>query len=286
MDNLNLTFFLVDGRIVTIVNTRGNLEGGFELMLPLERKQEIVKLIMKQKSIKVNDLSLLYNVTEETIRRDLEKLENENILKRTHGGAVIIETPGEDLSFFERVKEHIDDKRKLAKHVAEFVKDGDTIMLDSSTTALEVGKAIQDHRQVTILTNSLNACLELSSNSQFRIISSGGILNTKTMSFEGPAAVKGLNHYCADKVIFSCKGIDLDKGIMESSEYVAEIKQEMIRSAKQVILVVDQSKFDKTALVRMDDFSQVDVMVTNFPMDERWMNKLEEHNIQVIVIEE
>ncbi|PKM50401.1 MAG: DeoR/GlpR transcriptional regulator [Firmicutes bacterium HGW-Firmicutes-7] len=255
-------------------------------MLPLERKQEIVKLIINNKSIKVNEMSSLFNVTEETIRRDLEKLEKENILKRTYGGAVVIETPGEDLSFFERVREHMDEKKKLAKYVAEFIKDGDTIMLDSSTTALEVGKTIQDDRQVTIITNSLNACLELSANSHLKIISIGGILNTRNMSFEGPAAVKNLNNYYADKVIFSCKGVDFERGIMESSEYVAEIKQGMIQSAKQVILVVDQSKFDKTSLVRIDDFCKVDVLITNLKIDERWMSQLEKYDIQVIVIEE
>lgn len=255
-------------------------------MLSLERKQEIAKLINKHKSIKVNELSSLFNVTEETIRRDLEKLEKENILKRTYGGAVVIEKPGEDLSFFERVREHMDEKKKLAKYVAEFVMDGDTIMLDSSTTALEVGKVVQDDRQVTLLTNSLNACLELSGNGHFKIMSTGGILNTKTMSFEGPAAVQSLQNYYADKVIFSCKGIDFERGLMESDEYVAEIKKEMIRSAKQVILVVDQSKFDKTSLVKIDDFSKVDILITNFKIDERWMTKLDQFDVQVIVIEE
>ncbi|NDL67062.1 DeoR/GlpR family DNA-binding transcription regulator [Anaerotalea alkaliphila] len=255
-------------------------------MLPLERKQEIVKMLVQSRSVKVADLSAIFNVTEETIRRDMEKLEREGLLKRTYGGAVLLESPGEDMPFAWRVKEHTDEKRRLAGLAVEFIKDGDTIMLDSSTTALEVAKALGEERQVTLITNSVNVCVELAHHKNCRIISTGGILNAKTMSFEGPTAVKNLSAYYADKAIFSCKGIDLERGVMESSEYEAEIKKRMIQAAKRVVLVVDGSKFEKMSLVKIDDFSHVDVLVTDRSLDGEWMEQMERHGIQVVVARE
>lgn len=254
-------------------------------MLPLERKQEIVKIITKQKSIKVTDLALQFNVTEETIRRDLEKLEKENVLKRTYGGAVFVESSGEEQPFTERVHENIEEKRRLAEYAAQFIRDGETIMLDSSTTALEVGKALKDDRKITIITDSLNATLELSGYPNLKIITAGGLLNTKTMSFEGPTTVDNINNYYADKLFISCKGLNLEQGLLEPSELTAEIKRKMIRCAKFVVLVADRSKFEKSAMVRIDDFSHIDALITTQPLDEAWMTQMDRFNIEVVVVE-
>lgn len=253
-------------------------------MLPLERKQEILKIITKDKSVKVNVLSEMFDVTEETIRRDLEKLEKENFVKRTYGGAVVLDNVSEETSFTERAQEHMDEKRHLAKYVSEFIKDGDTIMMDSSTTALEVLRRIDPELSVTIISNSVSAALEAAKNSNIKFISTGGILNHRTMSFDGPLACKTLANYYADKAIISVKGLDRKKGLMDSREVSAESKQVMIDSAKQIILMADESKFDKTALLKVSGFDRIDVLVTNHVMSDEWAALMEENQVQVVVI--
>ena len=255
-------------------------------MLPLERKQEIIKIIKQDKSVRVTQLSEKYNVTEETIRRDLEKLEKEGILTRTYGGAVIDEHVSDDPTFVVRSKENIDNKRKIAKYASQLIKDGDTVFLDPSTTALQVAKSIKEDKSVTIITNSVNAVKTLSKNKKFNIIGIGGTLNTRTLSFEGPIASRFINNYYADKVIFSCKGISKEKGIMDSHEETVEIKNRMIDNAKQTILVVDESKFDRKALIKVIDFAKVDIIVTDYKLDDEWLEILEKDNIQIISGEE
>jgi len=251
-------------------------------MLPLERRRKIIEIINEERSVKVIELSKNFGVTEETIRRDLEKLEKEGILMRTYGGAVLVDTNQRDEPFSVRSQENLENKRTIGTLVNSLVKDGEIIMMDSSTTSLEVAKQIANTYHVTLVTNSMSLSMEMVQYDNVQVICAGGTLQRRSLSFVGPSARKTIDHYYADKVIFSCKGIDITKGVMESNELEAEIKKAMIDNAKTAILIIDHTKFGTLSMVRLYDFDKVDIVVTDKKPSNEWLAFFEEQEIQCI----
>lgn len=251
-------------------------------MLAIERRNKIMELLQNHQSVMVTDLSKKFQVTEETIRRDLEKLEKEGLLKRTYGGAVLNESTNVDVPFNIREGTNIEGKQCIGIKLSEFIEDGDSIMLDSSSTAFHVAKNIKNKRKLTVITNSEKVILELSNAKDCKIISTGGTLKANSMSFIGHAAEKAILNYNVDKAIISCKGIDMDKGITDSNEMEVEVKKAMIQSADKVFLVVDSTKFDKVSFVKILKYEQVDYMITDKQLSKEWQDFIEGFNIRLI----
>jgi len=250
-------------------------------MLAIERRQKIVEIIQTDRKVHVSNLSQLFDVTEETIRRDLEKLENDNMLTRTYGGAVLNQHTSEDLSFPTRKSINSELKQKIALKAAQLINNGTTIMMDTSSTCLELLPILQDKRDITIITNSIKIPHDFS-NSDFNIISTGGTLRAFSLALVGSAAHNTLQNYYVDMTIMSCKGLSLDKGIMESNEPESELKKRMVKQAEKVILLADHTKFNKTAFIKLFDFSYIDYVITDCEPAANWMDLFKEHNIQVI----
>ena len=251
-------------------------------MLAIERRKQIIHLIESNYSVLVPELSKRFSVTEETIRRDLEKLEKENLLKRTHGGAVLKESTTDDLPFSLRKITDIDKKKQIGALGAELVNDGDTILLDSSSTALQIAGFLKSKKDITVITNSINVVLELSAVKDIQIISTGGILRQYSASFVGAWAQQMVSNYNVDKAFLSCKGIDIAKGITESNELEAEVKKIMVESSQQTILAVDSTKFDQISFVKLLPFSAVHTLITDAKPSDQWLQHLAAHHIEVI----
>ncbi|SET18623.1 transcriptional regulator, DeoR family [Natronincola peptidivorans] len=251
-------------------------------MLAVERRKNIMAMLQENHVVVVPELSKLLNVTEETIRRDLEKLEKEGFLKRTHGGAVLNESSGIDLPFSLREITNVEGKEAIGNKVAEFIHDGDTIMLDSSSTALQIAKYIKQKKNITVITNSVNILLELTNVKECKVISTGGILRPHSLSFVGHLTESALGKYHVDKAFISCKGIDMKKGISESNEMESEVKKKMVQNAEKVFLVVDSTKFDKTSFVKLLQLSEIDAIVTDESPSDPWEKYLQNAGIEVI----
>lgn len=251
-------------------------------VLPLERRRKIIEQVSANHSVKVVDLSKEFDVTEETIRRDLEKLEKEKILVRTYGGAVLTDKTGDDEPFSIRSRENIESKKAIGLAISEIIQDGDVIMMDSSTTSLEVAKVIGDSKNITLITNSMGLAMEAVQYDKMQVICAGGTLRRKSLSFIGPAAKQSIQNYYADKVILSCKGIHMEKGIMESNEMESEVKNTMINTAKTVILAVDHTKFGNLAMVRALEFSKIDMVVTDTKPSPKWIKYFEKMGIECL----
>lgn len=260
-------------------------------MLALERRQVMLGIIQKEKSVRVLDLSKKFNVTEETIRRDLDKLEKQGYIEKTYGGAVLVEQPGErkvdieDLSFDHRVNQNKSGKEKIGIAIAKMLEDGETIILDSSTTCLEVAKSLDEKKKFTIITNGISALAILSSFDKMNIVSTGGTLRKKSLSLIGPTAKSNINSYYADKAIISCKALDQNRGILDSNELEAEIKQSFATVAKKVILAVDHEKIGKGALNKVLDLERIHTIVTDQPLSPEWRMLLGNKGIKVIIAE-
>lgn len=251
-------------------------------MLAVERRKLILDKVHQEKKVIVSELSKEFEVSEETIRRDLEKLAEEGYVIKSYGGAVINEIASIDLPFNIRWKANSVGKRKIANLVNKEINDGDHIFLDASTTAVFIAKTIKQKRQLTIITNSIENLLELSDVSGWDIISTGGLLKQGTMSLLGKKAIDCIESYNADKVFFSCKGIDLEKGITEGNDEIGCIKQSMLSSSGKVYLTVDSTKFGKVGFSNICGLSGIDVIITDKKPEEQWMKAFEEYGIQCI----
>lgn len=248
-------------------------------MLALERRNLILEKLQAEKRVVVSELSQLYNVSEETIRRDLDKLEKEGLAIKSYGGAVINEDLSIDLPFNVRKNQNVAGKQKMAEIAASMVKDGEHIFLDASTTAVFVAKALKDKERLTVITNSMEILLELSDVSGWNIISTGGVMKEGYLAFLGSKTDESIRSYYVDKVIFSCKALDHEWGIMESQEAFGSTKKAMMGSGRKKILVIDSTKFDQTAFSVAGSLRDVDVVVTDRKPSDKWLDHFEELGI-------
>lgn len=252
-------------------------------MLAIERKSEILTTLQKEKSVLVAELSQKYKVTEETIRRDLEKLEKEGYVKKTYGGAVLNKSTNVDIPFKIRERTNKKEKQVIAGIVEKLVEDGESIMLDSSSTSLVVARHLKKYKGITVITNSLEVLLELSNAKNMNVISTGGILSESALSLGGRDAERMLRNFNVDKAILSCKGICMEKGITESNAVEAEIKRTMRECAKHTIWAIDSSKFDNVSLVSFTDFQTGDMVVTDTEPQKKWTSFFGENEIRLLV---
>lgn len=251
-------------------------------MLAIERRNEILKEVQTGTRVLVGELSARFDVTEETIRRDLEKLERAGWVKRTYGGAVLHNADKAELSHSVRKKTNVNAKQKIARTVQRLVNDGDHIMLDDSSTAYFAAMELRKKSNLTVITNSLEIITSLADVSGWNLISSGGVLREGSLSLIGSRAEQTLREYHVDKAIISCKGLSENHGFTDSSEPNAQIKKAIISAANQTILVADSSKFDKISFVRIGDLQQVSAVVTDKDPGSSWRQTLDTLQVDCI----
>ena len=251
-------------------------------MLAIERKNEILAILQKEQRVLVSELSKRYDVTDETIRRDLEKLESEGYVKKTYGGAVLNQNTKVDMPLRIREKTNRSEKQIIAKLVSDLIEEGDRIMLDASSTSLMIAKELKNKNKLTVITNSV----ELLYMEGIQVISTGGNLNETSLSLVGNAAQKVLNGYHVDKAVLSCKGIDIRNGLTDSNELDSDIKNVMYSCADTAVLAVDSSKFEHVSFVKTMQMKEGDILVTDRDLTEEWKAFLVERGVRLVVPEE
>lgn len=252
-------------------------------MLAIERRNAILEKLQAEKRVVVSELSQIYDVSEETIRRDLEKLENDGFAIKSYGGAVINENANLDFPFNIRKNWNIVEKQKIAEMISTMVKDGEQIILDASSTAVAIAKQLKGKKNLTLITNSVEIMVEtLDMLSDWRILSTGGILKEGCLAMMGPQAERMLKSYHVDKAIISAKTVWKDAGFFDSDELHAAIKQTMLQAATERILAVDSSKFGRMAFAKVGDFSDLTTVVTDQRPPEDWCAFFEEKGINCI----
>lgn len=248
-------------------------------MLALERRNSILEKLQEEKKVVVGELSLLYNVSEETIRRDLDKLDKEGLCIKSYGGAVINDNTSIDMPFNVRKKRNVTGKQKIAELIADLIQDGDHIMLDASTTAVFVAKAIKNKERLTVITNSIEIIIELSDVPDWTIVSSGGTVKPGYLAMIGAHAIERISSFNVEKSIISCKGFDLEKGFTDSNEQFSHAKQAMLRAGDKKILAVDSSKFGTVSFSKIGDLNNVDIIVTDKKPEQEWMDIFAEYEV-------
>lgn len=251
-------------------------------MLALERRNLILERLQQDKRVVVSELSQLYSVSEETIRRDLDKLEKEGFATKSYGGAVINEDVSIDLPFNVRKNQNVVGKQRMAELAASLIHDGEHVFLDASSTAVFVAKALKDRERLTVITNSMEIILELSDVSGWNVVSTGGVMKEGYLAFFGSRTEEAIRSYYADTAVFSCKALDYQREIMESQESFAYAKKAMMSSSRRKILVADSSKFDQLAYCEAGSLRDVDILVTDICPAGRWLERFKELDIQCL----
>jgi DeoR/GlpR family transcriptional regulator of sugar metabolism len=214
----------------------------------------------------VTDLARQFGVTEETIRRDLEKLETEGKLMRSHGGAVAPVAITGERHYSERQLANAREKSAIARVAVALIEEGDTVVLDASSTVLQLARLLPDI-DVTVLTNSIQVALTLADRPRIRVVGTGGTLSTASLSFAGPQAEQSLEKYFVNKAFLSCTGVDTEFGLSDINERQALLKIKMMEISARTFLLVDHSKFGARSLRRFSRLEDVDEIITDSQID-------------------
>jgi len=251
-------------------------------MLAVERRNTILETLRRQGIVTVLELAKTFAVTEETIRRDLKKLEATNGVARTYGGAYITKTVHSDIPVGIREGIYLEGKEAIAALAEQAIVDGDTIILDSSTTSTHIAKRLKDRTNIIVITNSIKVVNVLAEAEGIKVICTGGTLRSRQFSFTGPSAVKSLAVYYADKAFVSCTGIDLENGLTDSDEQEAEIRQKMLEQAQEKIIIADQTKLGKISFAAIAPVDVADCIITDLELDETWRAGLDLRKIRYL----
>ncbi len=253
------------------------------MMLVAQRYDKIVKLVNEHGSMRVTELSERCQVTEETIRRDLDRLERQGLLRRSHGGAISVQGEQPETPFSEREIMHAEEKRRIAEQAVGLIEPHDRILLDASTTAWYMAASLPDI-PLTVLTNSIRVATQLSNREKIEVIATGGQLVSRSLSFVGPLAERSLETYYVNKLFLSCQGVHLERGVSESNELQGRVKQKMVGMADQVILLADASKFGVQAFAHVMNLNEVDQLITDSRIERSIVERLQEQDINVTVV--
>ena len=251
-------------------------------MLAIERRNAILEKLQAERRVVVSELSQIYKVSEETIRRDLEKLENDGFAIKSYGGAVINENANVDLPFNIRKKRNVISKQKIAEVISSRIKDGTSIMLDASSTAVYIAKALKERKNLTLITNSIEILIEMFDTPNVNVLSTGGAMREGSFALVGPQTDKMLNSYHVDMAIVSEKGFDLETGMTDTEELHANNKKTMLHAGREKVLAVDSSKFGKTAFTEIGTLEDISMVVTDAKPDEVWLQAFKEYGIECI----
>lgn len=251
-------------------------------MFAPERIRIIKGILLDKKHINVSDLSTMLNVSEVTIRRDLEKLEKDKFLSRTHGGAIINDQPDndEDYSTFSD-DPFFEERLEIAEIAAHIIEDDDIILLSSGPTNLCIARKILSKRNITVLTNDLNIASELSSNATIKVIIPGGDLDSKSMTLLGKLTDENIKRFFVAKAFIEVDGADIQRGYTVQSIEKASLIQEMIKITRQCIFVCHHKAFNNIAFSQIGPLGLANKLITTPKIPDQYKNYFFENNTQL-----
>ncbi len=239
-----------------------------------EREDKIIDVLMKKQSMSVEEISKELFISRPTVRRDLIKLENKGIIIRTRGGATLKNKSADTkIPWIMREHEQSEAKRLIGKKAAELVKDGDTIMLDATTSSISIIPYLADFHDIIVITSSAKASIMLG-NMGIKNISTGGVMIEKSYSFVGDDAERTIKSYNADILFFSCRSISEDGYICDNSLEENALKRAMLNHSKKKVFLCDSTKLNRTSLNNLCHISEVDEIICEKELPENLKSML------------
>jgi DeoR/GlpR family transcriptional regulator of sugar metabolism len=248
-----------------------------------ERLQGILNLLESDGSTLVTQLAARFQVSEMTIRRDLIALERKGFLHRVHGGAVSSRGRSYEPPFIVRQMKNLDEKRRIGEAAAGLVNAGESLILDVGTTTLEMARHLMGKRNITVITPSLHIANLLTEQPGIRLILPGGILRKGESSLVGSLTELAFQDFFVDKLFLGVGAIDFQAGLSEFNLDDSQVKKAMLRSAKEIVVLADASKFGQVAFASIAPLKVVSRIVTDPSLDPAILARLKEEKIEVIL---
>ncbi len=254
------------------------------MQIPAERHNRILQALKDRGFVTVSGLSDTLEVSEVTIRRDLNWLEDRKLLQRTHGGATSPQHIVHDIPISEKASHHAEEKRRIGAAAAALVETHDRIILASGTTVMQVARHLKGTTDLTVITNAMNVALELTALPGIEVHMLGGLLRKTSTSVVGPVAEKMLQQFTCRKLFLSVDGFDLEHGLTTSNALEAHLNTCMIAAAEQVVVLADASKFGLRSFGRICSIDQVHRVITDTGVSASTVRQLEDMGISVSVV--
>ena len=248
----------------------------------VKRRSAILSELDNKGEVNVKELSELLEVSEVTIRNDLDHLEKSNLLIRAHGGA--FKTNNIALSVAEKRNINIEAKRRIGKAAVSLIKDEDSIILDSGSTTLEISNHLGSFNRLTVVSNALNIINNISQYQKVKVLTPGGTLNELSMSFVGPMAERNLRQLYCNKLFLGVDGINPSLGVFTHLIEEASLNQIMIDIAAEIIVVADSSKFKRAGHALICGLDKVDKLITDDQIEDRYKELLVKNNVELIIV--
>jgi DeoR/GlpR family transcriptional regulator of sugar metabolism len=231
------------------------------------RRERVRQIVRSRHAVRVEDLKDELGVSTATIRRDLDELEESGELRRVHGGAVSIEDRPIETRFEAKATEHAAEKQRIAERAVELVEPDSTVYLDAGSTCLELARLLAHRTDVTVVSNSLPAIIELAGQGP-RLVVVGGELRPLSQAIVGPLSVPTLDALYVDRAFMGTFSLSLDAGLTTTDPAEAFTKERALTRAREVVLLVDGSKLGTRSLAHAGRLDQVDVVITDADLDE------------------
>jgi DeoR/GlpR family transcriptional regulator of sugar metabolism len=252
-----------------------------------ERRQSLLEILGSQPGLRVPELSLTLRVSQGTVRNDLDALEAEGRLIRVHGGAVLNEQiQFRSRDFSSRFQQNVAAKRAIGRRAAELVNDGDSILLDASSTVYYFAQAIQDRRRLRVITNGIDVARLLAQDPTNSVILLGGVLIPEGSSVTGLLSEQIIEELHIQKAFVSCSGLSIPRGLTEVHLDEAQLKRKAIESAHQVIALVDSTKIGNEDLTSFARLEQIKQLFTDAGLGQDWISRLRTAGVQLTLCED
>ncbi len=256
-------------------------------MTIFERRQRLMDILRKEPGLRVPEMADALEVSEGTIRNDLNALEADGLLERVRGGAILSgDVPVRSLSFLSRLKQNAGAKQAIARQAAELVEDGDSILLDASTTVYFIARFLQNRRKLRVITNGIEIARLLAQNPTNTVILLGGVLNTDSTSITGLISERIVQDLHVKTAFVSCSGITPEAGLTEVHIAEAQLKEKALATAEKVIALVDAGKFGKVDLTSFARIDQIDHLFTDDRLSQDWLERLQQTQLDFTVCSE
>jgi DeoR/GlpR family transcriptional regulator of sugar metabolism len=250
------------------------------------RRRTIRGFLADRGQVAIGELAAEFDVSEMTIRRDLEELEGQGVARRIRGGAIATVSRGYEPPWATRATEALEAKRRIAEAAAGFIEYGETAILDVGTTTLELARSLRGRGGLTIVTPSLQAAVELGGDPNTRVIMTGGIVRPGELSLVGSLAEDTFAQFNCDVLFLGVGGIDAEKGLTEYNLDDTRVKRAAIRAASRKIALADRSKLERVCLASIAGLSEIDVLITDAAPDHPLLEMARDGGVEVVSVPE
>jgi DeoR family transcriptional regulator of aga operon len=253
-------------------------------MLNEERRRSIVEMLHREGRVLVASLARHFRTSQITIRKDLEVLDNQGLIQRTHGGALPLQSGALlDPTLREKEKQHQEEKIRIAMAAAKMVEEGQSVLLDSGTTTTAIARALKDIKKLVVITNAINIAAEVAG-TNIEVILTGGMLRKNSFSLVGPVAEQGLRQLSADILFLGVDGFDTQLGLFTPNLFEAQVNRVMVEISRKTVAVCDSSKFGRRSLCNIMPATAVDHVITDKNIAKQELQALRDAGIKTTLV--